>query len=171
MAATAGFKMNFSDDDKGTEGRSAVYLALPTGDYECMISDAEIKEVKSGDNQGKSMLKVELTIQNNEVEEYNGRKFWCNVMLFDVEGGNWFIAMFLKATGNADALNTGNIPLPDAYLGKVVIATVKRLVNTYAMRGLPAGSPTIYKNEVKGFITDSSAAATPAAKKRNSMLP
>lgn len=165
------FKINFSDEDRNQEGRSAVYNALPTGDYPCVISDIDLAEVKSGSNQGKFMFKVTLTVEDEENETANGRKFWPNVMLFEIQGGNWFLAQFLKATGNADALTTGNVPEAEAYLGKKVIANVKRVRDKYNEKDQPEGT-ILYKNEVKGFMPFSTeTVAKGKAKKTNSLLP
>lgn len=156
-----GIRVNFSDEDKATEGRSAIYNALPTGDYECVISDMELKQVgPNSENAGKPMFKVTLTVENNDEADYNGRKFWPNVMLFETKGGNFFLAQFLKATGNADALNTGIIPDAEAFLGKSLIATVKRVRDSYAMKDAPEGAPMLFKNEVKGFLPLGGATAT-----------
>ena len=165
------FKINFSDEDRNQEGRSVIYNALPTGDYPCVISDIDLAEVKSGSNQGKFMFKVTLTVEDEENEPANGRKFWPNVMLFEIQGGNWFLAQFLKATGNADALTTGNVPEAEAYLGKKVIANVKRVRDKYNEKDQPEGT-ILYKNEVKGFMPFSTeTVAKGKAKKTNSLLP
>ncbi len=165
------FKINFSDADRDQEGRSAIYNSLPTGDYPCVISDIDLAEVKSGPNQGKFMFKVTLTVEDEENETANGRKFWPNIMLFEIQGGNWFLAQFLKATGNADALTTGNVPEAEAYLGKKVIANVKRVRDKYNEKDQPEGT-ILYKNEVKGFMPFSTeTVAKGKAKKTNSLLP
>ena len=165
------FKINFSDEDRNQEGRSVIYNALPTGDYPCVISDIDLAEVKSGTNQGKFMFKVTLTVEDETNETANGRKFWPNVMLFEIQGGNWFLAQFLKATGNADALTTGNVPEAEAYLGKKVIANVKRVRDKYNEKDQPDGT-ILYKNEVKGFMPFSTeTVAKGRAKKTNSLLP
>lgn len=165
------FKINFSDEDRNQEGRSVIYSSLPTGDYPCVISDIDLAEVKSGPNQGKFMFKVTLTVEDEENETANGRKFWPNVMLFEIQGGNWFLAQFLKATGNADALTTGNVPEAEAYLGKKVIANVKRVRDKYNEKDQPEGT-ILYKNEVKGFMPFSTeTVAKGKAKKTNSLLP
>lgn len=163
------FKINFSDEDKASEARSAVFDAVPTGDYPCYVTDVELAQVKNGNNKGKDMFKVTLTV-DDEDSEYNNRKFWPNVMLFEIEGGNWFLAQFLKATGNADALETGNVPDADAYIGKKLIANVRRMQDKYEWK---SGDPVKYKNEVKGFMPfgDGSKATTSKGKKSNSLLP
>ena len=167
-----GFKINFSEEDRNVEARSAVFDPLPTGDYPCVISDMDLAEVKNGPNQGKFMFKVTLTVEDPENEKANGRKFWPNIMLFEVKGGNWFLAQFLKATGNHDALVSGVVPEAEAFLGKELIANVRRVKDDYAMQGQPEGSPIIYKNEVKGFMPKNAEnVAKGKAKKTNSILP
>lgn len=146
------FKINFSDEDRNAEARSSVYNALPTGDYVCIVSDIDLAEVKNGTNAGKLMFKVTLTVDDDDKPDNNGRKFWPNIMLFEISGGNWFLAQWLKATGNEDALTTGNVPEAEAYLGKKLIANVRRMKDDYAMQGAEPGTPQIYKNEVKGFM-------------------
>lgn len=168
-----GFKIDFSDDDLKAEGSSAVFEAVPAGDYPCIISDLELVEVKSGDNAGKLMFKATLTVEDEE-SPYNNRKFWCNLMLFTVYGkdgkpNNFFLSQFLKATGNADALETGVVPEADAFIGKKLLANVKRVRNTY---NVADGDPITYKNEVKGFqpLTVETVAKG-KARKTNSLLP
>ena len=166
------FKIDFTDADKSTTGARS-FEPMPTGFYEADITDIEIVEVASGDNKGKPMFKVEYTLSDGD---FANRKLWSNVMLFtvyDKEGqpNNWFLAQFLKATGNADALTTGNVPEAEAYLGKKVIANVKRVRDKYNEQDQPEGT-ILYKNEVKGFMPFSTeTVAKGKAKKTNSLLP
>lgn len=169
------FKIDFSDSDKTAEGMSAVYAALPSGDYPCVVSDIELAEVKSGDNQGKLMFKVTLTVEDDAPDaKYNGRKFWPNIMLFTVYGrdgkpNNFFLAQWLKATGNDSALDTGEVPEADAFLGKKILVGVTRKRRTY---GVSEGDPITYENAVKSFMpltVDN--VAKGKARKTNSLLP
>lgn len=167
------FKLNFSEEDKTSTPFAGGFEPVPNGDYVCNITNTELKEVSKGGNAGKPYLRVELTVSEGD---YENRKFWPNVMLFDVTGGNWFISQFLRATGNADALETGNIPLGSAFEGKEVTARVVRVKDKYKNEKdgpKPDGTPW-YKNEVKGFVVDDEATegVKPAGrKKRDTLLP
>lgn len=167
------FKIDFSDSDLTAEGKSAVFDAMPTGDYTVVVSDAELAEVKSGDNAGKLMMKVTLTIED-ESSPYNNRKLWANLMLFTVYGkdgkpNNFFMSQWLKATDNAHALETKEVPEAEAFLGKKLIAGVKRVRNSWKA---VEGDPITYKNEVKSFMPlNDENVKTGKAKKTNSLLP
>lgn len=167
------FKLNFSEEDKESTAKAGGYDPIPAGVYELAITDIELGEVKNGANAGKPMLKVEMTSQEEEGPS-KGRKFWCNVMLFDLPSGNWFIAQFLKATGFAEALETGNIPTADQFMGKSVQASVVRKIDKYRNEQEPKPDGTKwYRNEINGFVTDDSEVTTTSAgrKKKNSLLP
>lgn len=164
------FKMNFTQDDIDSKPKSGGFEPLPTGEYVCSVTDVELQEVKTGNNEGKPYLKVTLTVQEGDHEN---RKLWCNVMLFDLPSGNWFIAQFLKATGNGDALETGQIPPVDEFVGKQVIASVLRKKDDWKNKREPKADGTSwYRNDVNGFLTDEETVKTPVGrKKKSSLLP
>lgn len=170
----AGFKIDFSEEDLKAEGSSAKYDPVPAGDYICVVSDAKIAEVKSGDNKGKLMLKVELTVED-EANPFNNRKFFPNIMLFTVydkqtgKPNNFYMAQWLKATGFAGALETGVVPEPEEFKGKKLIANVLRKKKSY---GVDPGAPAEYENTVKGFqpLNDDNVKAG-KAKRTNNLLP
>ena len=118
------FKLNFSDEDKASSARG--YDPVPAGQYQLAVTDIELAEVARGANEGKPYLKIEFTSQEEDGPSKN-RKFWANAMLFDLPTGNWFIAQFLKATGYGDAMDKGEIPGAEAFMGKVVTAEVSRV--------------------------------------------
>lgn len=168
------FKIDFSDSDLTAEGKSAVFEAMPTGDYPVIVSDAELVEVKEGSaNAGKLMMKVTLTIED-EGSPFNNRKLWANLMLFTVFGkdgkpNNYFMSQWLKATDNAHALETGEVPEAEAFLGKKLIAGVKRTRNAWKS---VEGDPVTFKNEVKSFMPlNDENVSKGKAKKSNSLLP
>ncbi len=169
------FKVDFTQDDVSTTGAKG-FEPLPSGFYEVDITDIEITEVKSGPNAGKPMFKVETTI--SEGEAFENRKLWFNVMLFNLVGKdgssqNWFLAQFLKATGNGHALTTGEIPSVENFEGKHVTVSVRRKVDVYKTRNA-TDDKTYYKNEVNGFKLDDEAETPTTGKtrgKRNSLLP
>lgn len=171
-----GFKIDFSEEDLKAEGSSTNYDALPAGDYPCVVSDIELKEVSNGENKGKLMWRVTLTIEDDSPDaKYNGRKFWPNIMLFTVydrktgRPNNFYMAQWLKATGMAHAMETGEVPEADAFLGKKLIANVLRKKTSYNVQ---PGDPAKYENTVKGFMPlDAAVTATAKGKKSNSLLP
>lgn len=123
-----GFKVNFSKSDLTSEASS--YEAVPSGDYICNVTGIELAKVKNGNNAGKNMFKVEFTVDADN-GEYVKRKFWSNIMLFEMEyrdgtTGNFILAQFLKATGNAAALTTGNVPSGPSFIGKKLVCVVTR---------------------------------------------
>ena len=168
---TGMFKLNFSEADKASSARG--FDAVPAGTYTLAVTDIELAEVKRGPNEGKPFFKVEFTSQEEDGPTKN-RKFWANVMLFDVPSGNWFLAQFLKATGNSDALETGNVPGADGFMGKTVQAMVSRVKDKYKDEQDPKpNGEHWYKNEIKGFVVDDDEVTnTPAGrKKKSSLLP
>lgn len=128
--------VNFSDEEAGSEARS--FDPLPRGKYPVKITDIELRFVKQGKNEGRPYWNVEFTVQEGD---YDGRKVWTNVMLFD--GALYSLAQLLKATGNEAALRTGQIPDPDELISNDVIINVikKAATDEYDAR-----------NEVKGIL-------------------
>lgn len=165
------FKLNFSDEDKASTPRG--FDAVPAGQYQLAVTDIELAEVKNGPNAGNPYFKVEFTSQEEDGPSKN-RKFWGNVMLFDLPSGNWFLAQFLKATGNGDALETGQVPGADAFMGKVVTAQISRVKDKYKNEQEPKpNGESWYRNDIKGFIVDDEdSVGTPTGrKKKSSLLP
>ena len=165
------FKLNFSDEDKASSVRG--YDPVPAGQYQLAVTDIELSEVARGANEGKPYFKVEFTSQEEDGPSKN-RKFWGNVMLFDLPSGNWFLAQFLKVTGNADALETGQVPGADAFMGKAVTAQISRVKDKYKNDEDPKPTgESWYKNEIKGFVVDDEdSVGTPTGrKKKSSLLP
>ena len=162
------FKLNFSDEDKASSARG--FDAVPAGQYQLAVTDIELTEVSRGANAGKPYFNVEFTSQEEDGPTKN-RKFWANVMLFDLPSGNWFLAQFLKATGNGDALETGNVPGAEGFMGKVVTAQVSRVKDKYKDEQEPKpNGEHWYKNEIKGFVVDDDSVGTPAGRKRKSSI-
>lgn len=164
------FKVDFTQDDIATTGARG-FEPLPSGFYETDITDIEITEVKNGPNAGKSMFRVEVTISEGETHE--NRKLWFNVMLFNIKSGNWFLAQFLKATGNAAALESGEIPSIEEFEGKHIVCSVRKKKDDYRTKKMDDGV-TYFKNEVNGFKleqADEIAVGKDNNRKRNSILP
>ena len=167
------FKIDFTEEDKATTGARG-FEPMPSGFYEADITDIEIVEVASGDNKGKPMFKVEYTLSDGN---FANRKLWSNVMLFNVldkdgKPNNWFLAQFLKATGNSVALDAGTIPAIEDLQGKHVTLSVRKSVNKYKTQRSADGE-TVFQNTVNGFKLDDEATTSskPAAKKKSSILP
>ncbi len=169
----AGFKVDFTAKDVEAKGARG-FDPLPGGFYECDITDIEVVEVKNGDNKGKPMFKVELTISEGNFAK---RKLWSNVMLYNVynkegEIDNWFLTQFLKATGNGDAVISGDVPGVESFDGKHVTASVRRVKDEHKNRIDSANGPH-FKNTVNGFKFDDAEGGTAptAAKRKNNLLP
>lgn len=160
--ATDGIRVNFSDQEAASEGKS--FDPIPSGRYLVAITDIELKESTSEKNFGKPYWHMELTVQEGD---HTDRKLWTNVMLF--EGALYSLSQLLKSTGNAEALKTGKIPPADSFIGKKVVAVVKRQVDKYLMEQDPTG-PKEFKNEVKGF-QPASAMVGAAGSASSSLLP
>lgn len=164
------FKVDFTQDDVQQTGARS-FEPLSTGIYEADITDIELVEVKNGPNKGKPMFKVETTLSD---EEYKNRKIWFNVMLFNLPSGNWFLAQFLKATGNSHALETGEIPSAEDFDGKHVSLSVKRVKDDYKNKKVPkSDGSTWFKNSVNGFKLedDDAPTTTKPRSKKASILP
>jgi hypothetical protein len=143
--AQQGLKVNFSTEEASSEARS--FDPIPTGMYDAIITDIEERESKSEKNNGKPYWHVELTIQGGE---YDLRKVWANVMLFD--GALYSLAQLLKATGHEDAIQKGVVPPMETFVTKKVVVSVKKQRDTYAEKEENGGDGTPqWKNEVKGF--------------------
>lgn len=137
-------RVNFSDEEAASEGRS--FEPIPSGQYYCRLTDLELKECgPESKNAGKNYWAAEFTVQDGE---YEGRKLWTNVMLFD--GALYTLAQLLKATGYADALKTGVIPDADDLISKECIVIVKKMRDAYREQRDGDGEPQ-WKNEVKGI--------------------
>jgi uncharacterized Zn ribbon protein len=171
-----GFKIDFSEEDLNAKGTSTNYDALPAGDYPCVVSDIELKEVSQGENKGKLMWKVTLTVEDDDKDaKYNGRKFWPSIMLFTVydkktgKPNNFYMAQWLKATDMGHAMEAGEVPEAEVFLGKKLIANVIRKKSNY---NVVAGDPPKFENAVKGFMPlNAETVATAKGKKTNSLLP
>jgi len=170
-----GFKIDFSEEDLVAEGSSANFEPVPAGDYTCIVSDIELAEVKKGENAGKLMFHVTLTVED-ETSPYNNRKFWPNIMLFTVydkktgKPNNYYMSQWLKATGFAHIVETkSDVPEAEEFKGKKLIANVQRKRKTW---GVDPKDPVVYENSVKGFmpLNDTNVKAG-AKRKTNSLLP
>ena len=140
----AGLKVNFSEQEAASEGRS--FDALPSGEYYCRITDVEDRVCgPESKNPGKPYWNVELTIQEGPYED---RKLWTNAMLF--EGALYSLSQMLKATGREAALQSGEIPDGDEFVTNEVVVVVKKQLDDYAMKRDDDGEKQ-WKNEVKGF--------------------
>jgi hypothetical protein len=109
--------VNFTDDEASSEARS--FDPLPRGKYPVKITDGELREVKSGKNEGRPYWNIEFTVQEGN---YADRRVWTNVMLFD--GALYSLSQLLKATGHEDSLKDGVVPPLDAFIGEAVVINV-----------------------------------------------
>jgi hypothetical protein len=137
-------RVNFSDEEAGSEARS--FDALPSGSYDVYITEIETRECgPQSKNPGKHYWNVMFTVDGGP---HDGRVLFTNVMLFD--GALYSLAQLLKATGHADALETGNVPGPDAFIGERVTVNIRKQKDTYKMEK-EGTDEVLWKNEVKGI--------------------
>ncbi len=164
----ANLKVNFTDDEAGSEARS--FELLPTGEYEANITKVEEKIISGLDNDGrekkndgKKYWNIEFTVQSGK---YTNRKAFTNCMLFD--GALYTLAQLLKATGNAKAVESGTIPGDQSFVGKSVVIVVKKQRDLYAEKR-DGGGDAQWKNEVKGIKAPGNVAV--ASEASGSLLP
>jgi hypothetical protein len=155
------------------EASSKVLEPIPAGWYKVTISDGDLKASKSEKNHGKPYYSLERTV--NEPAEFEGRKVFTNVMLF--EGALYSAAQLLKALTGED-LTGGEVEFPelDELMGQEVMAKVK-ITGTRTVQ-TPEGPKTYEpRNDVTGFArigeqaVKVASAASGQAKSGSSLLP
>jgi len=137
-------RVNFSQEEAGSEARD--FSPVPSGKYLCAITEIDLRFSTSEKHNGKPYWAVTLNVQEGP---YADRKFWANVMLF--EGALYSLAQLCKATGHLDALESGQIPPADDFLGEKVLAVIAKVKDKYAMERSENPEEIIWKNDVKGF--------------------
>jgi hypothetical protein len=138
-----GLKVNFSDQEAASEGRS--FDPIPSGEYYCRVTKVTDKESTSEKNPGKPMYAIEFTVQEGD---FNDRKVFTNACLWD--GALYTISQLMKSTGFEKDIARGEIPAGDKFEGKEVVVIVKKQRDTYAENRDGDGIPQ-WKNEVKGI--------------------
>jgi hypothetical protein len=161
-------RVNFSEQEAASEARE--YTPVPSGKYPCYITDYETKFSTSQKNNGKPYWSLTLTVQDGN--QYAGRKFFANVMLFD--GALYSLSQLCKALGGEweKALETGQIPHGDGLVGREVTAVVVKKVDAYKIEQgeWKEGTPKPMKNEVSGFKSID-AGASNVSSGSNSLMP
>jgi hypothetical protein len=165
-------RVNFSDEEASSEARD--FTPLPSGKYNVFITDGETKESKSEKNRGKPFWALEFTVSDGP---YESRKLWTNVMLF--EGALYSLVQLLKATGREDALQSGEIPPLDFFIGQQVTLNVRKERNKYMEdKAREQGEDPVeprWRSEVKGIKkfgdTPVSTGAPATQGKSSSLLP
>jgi len=142
-------RVDFSSEEAGSEGRS--FDPIPSGKYPFAVTDWSMEKCgPNSKNPGKPFWHLELTVQGGE---YDGRKLWANVMLFN--GALYSLAQLEKALFGVD-ISEGSYTVRsgDELLGKEGIAIVRKQVDKYAIdQGEWDGKgPKPMKNEVKGYM-------------------
>jgi hypothetical protein len=142
----SGLHVNFTDKEATSEAR--VFTAVQTGWYLCSVY--EIEEAECGPNSknpGKPFWKLTLScLQEGDLE---GRRFWTNVMLF--EGALYSLKQLLQACGYDITPGEFEVPDPDELVGKEVVASIAKVLDTYKMEHEAEDGERFFKNEVKGF--------------------
>lgn len=169
---TEGLRVNFSEKEAASEGRSSELL--PRGDYHVAITDVELRESQSEKNPGAPYWGIEFTIQEGP---YENRKAWTNCMLF--AGALYTFAQLVKATlgwTTEDLQGDVEIPDPNEFIGKECVIAIIKQGET---KNKSTGETYAAKNEVKGIrVYDASkfrvgASQTTAAKSggKSNLLP
>lgn len=84
-------------DFTGVEGQKS-FDPLPAGRYTCQVDDFKMgKASENAKNAGADTISWELTVVDNDNEEYNGRKVWENMTI--VPNSLWRLKAFLEAAG------------------------------------------------------------------------
>lgn len=152
-----GIRVNMSSK----EGKSVTLEPLPSGKYLMAITECEVVEVSSGDNEGKPMFSLELTVQDGD---YENRKAWTNVMLF--EGALYSLSQMLKAQGvevkeigeraefQVPGYEPNMVPGPEWWATKQFVCKLK-LMPKRTVRNKVTGEKREYdeRSEVKGFMS------------------
>lgn len=157
-------KVNFSDEEAASEGRS--FEPIPGGSYFARCTDWEMKECgPESKNPGKPYWHLEFVIQDGPFED---RKLWGNVMLF--EGALYSLAQLMKAVGNWP-LKGGVVPDGSTLIGEPMILVVKKMRDKYKEEKDGDGE-TYFKNEIGGYKKyEGAGSTTPSGKSSNSLLP
>jgi len=115
-----GFRINISDEEAASEGRSAELI--PRGDYHVKCTDGELKECgPESKNPGKPYYNLEFTVQTGP---HTGRKLFTNAMLF--EGALYTIVQVMKGMGLSVTPGDMEVPSIDEIVGHDFIASVSK---------------------------------------------
>jgi hypothetical protein len=161
-----GIKVNMTDK----EAASQAFEPLPTGWYNVVITDGEVKESKSPKNFGKPFYSLELTVTDGK---YEGRKVFDNVMCF--EGALYSITQLCSAVGISVEAGEFEIPelyefLEGEYANKVIQARLGKQPERTVVDERTGESKTYAeRNEVKGYKAVGAPIAAQAGK--SSLLP
>jgi hypothetical protein len=155
-------RVNFSDD----EAEAKDFEPLPTGKYNCKITDVEMRYSQSEKNPGKPMYGFEFTVQDGQ---YTDRKIWTNACLWD--GALYTIASIMKALGYNVESGSMEIPIGDDFIGKDIVV---RMAKGKAQIGDGTKENPQYpaKVEARGFSAPAAGNATSSSgRKAGSLLP
>jgi hypothetical protein len=136
-----GFRVNFSDKEASSEGRSAELM--PRGNYHVKVTDGEIAECgPTSKNPGKPYYKLECTIQTGPNA---GRKLWTNAMLF--EGALYTITQIMKSMGISVTPGEMIVPTIEEIVGTdFLVAVSKKAEQTVGEKTYDA------RNEIQSFM-------------------
>lgn len=158
-------RVNFSQQE--AESKALDFSPLPSGKYKAVVFEVK-NEVCGPDskNPGKPMWNITFRVTEGPYED---RRVWTRAMLF--EGALYTTSQLLKATGHADAIETGNIPAGHTLVGEEVVINVVKQRDTYREKRDGDGTEKMYKNEVKGITSLSEAGAVSSGGGNDSLLP
>src|ERR1700760_4045683 len=137
-------KVNVSDQEDKSGGD---YVPLPSGTYNCVITEVEPKSSQSDNNYGKPMLYFYLTVQDGKFAE---RVMGVNACCWD--GALYTIINILKAIGEYEnCKGPSGLEIPDEpefYLGRPIKA--RRGINPKKKKENPEDDPSSWI-EIRGF--------------------
>jgi hypothetical protein len=135
-----GFRINISDKEAASEGRSAELL--PRGDYHLKCTDGSLESCgPESKNPGKPYYNLEFTVQSGP---HTGRKLFTNAMLF--EGALYTIVQVMKGMGLSVTEGEMEVPSIDEIVGTDFIGSVsKQPERTVGEKTFDA------RNEIKGL--------------------
>jgi hypothetical protein len=135
-----GFRINISEKEASSEGRSAELL--PRGDYHVRCTDGSLESCgPESKNPGKPYYNLEFTVQSGP---HAGRKLFTNAMLF--EGALYTIVQIMKSMGLSVTEGEMEVPSIDEIVSTEFIAAVsKQNERTVGEKTYDA------RNEIKGL--------------------
>ena len=137
-----GFRVNFSDKEASSEGRSAELM--PRGNYHVIVTDGSIEECgPTSKNPGKPYYKIECVIQTGP---HAGRKLFTNAMLF--EGALYTITQIMKSMGISVSAGEMVIPTLEEIIGNDFICAVVKKGESKGADGKEYDA----KNEIASFM-------------------
>jgi hypothetical protein len=129
------------------------YAPIPAGTYNATVFNAELTEVKSGENAGKPQYKLQFRISDGKAEN---RRIFTYVPLYTGKAF-WKSQAFFSALGYDMSEGSFTVPTPNELAGKAVAVKVT------VVPGQNGGED----NNVAGFVKAGTATASSLAEPIN----